>query len=439
MEWYVTEITPIVSSSDKRGHMTYPDFVKIHSSAVLLILTLVSMLLIVGCQTHKYESRLLKHVKTKDDKLTMSATELRLELNEVAGVFKGTIEKAADEVIAKSKNSDIMRHALLWKINGIPLAYKAIFRPDPAVAFVDSLAFSMQMVEYFNIGFGKEDFGEWHHIALRASQEINKYIKELGQKGRTDGNIKPLEGKIQLWVNENPIERDFNYRDTTIPDLNSMLGEVELSTMQSLGSIGLTVEEVSYRLSVYMDLLTKQASWQAELVMIGNENQPSIQDGLNALNELGAFVKRVGPLGEEIPDWLTQERENIKAAIRQERIEILTNIDQQRLDTLKYLTAFRIKVTEDLTAELLIIMDTLLSEREAVLQSIDEQRIATLKDIESAGNRIVSKMMKQGEPLVDYIFIRVLQLLAVVFVCGIVGTAIFFRLKGKKNTDVNEP
>ena len=412
--------------------MTYSNIVKLQSSAGLLILTLVTMLLLVGCQTHKYESRLLKHVKTKDDKLTMSATELRLELNELAGVFKGTIEKAADEVIAKSRNSDITRHALLWKINGIPAAYKAIFRPDPAVAFVDSLAFSMQMVEYFNIGFGKADFGEWYHVALQASQKIKKHIKEVGEKGRTDGNIIPLEDKIQVWVNENPIERDFIYRETTIPDLNSMLGEVELSAIQSLGSIGLTVEEVAYRLSVYMDLLTKQASWQAELVMIGNEDQPSIQDGLVTLNELGAFVKRIDPLGEEIPAWLAQERENIKKAIQQERIEVLTNIDQQRLDTLKYLTDFRIKVTEDLKTERLTIMDILLSERETVLQSIDVQRIATLRDIESAGNRIVDKMMKQGEPLVDYIFVRILYLMAVVLVCGIVGTAILLRLKSKK-------
>jgi hypothetical protein len=53
-------------------------------------------------------------------------------------------------------------------------------------------------------------------------------------------------------------------------------------------------------------------------------------------------------------------------------------------------------------------MDILLSERETVLQSIDVQRIATLRDIESAGNRIADKMMKQGEPLVDYIFVRIL-------------------------------
>jgi hypothetical protein len=71
-------------------------------------------------------------------------------------------------------------------------------------------------------------------------------------------------------------------------------------------------------------------------------------------------------------------------------------------------TDFRIKVTEDLKTEWLTIMDILLSERETILQSIDVQRIATLRDIESAGNRIVDKMMKQGEPLVDYIFVRIL-------------------------------
>jgi len=416
--------------------MTHSNILRLQSPAGLLILALVSMLQLIGCQTYKYESRLLKRSETKGNEYTMSATELRLEMNDLASVFRGTIEIAADEVIAKSRDNDIIRHALLWKINGIPAVYKSIFRPDPAVAYVDTLAFSMQMVEYFKIGYGRADFGKWNYIALQASQNLNKLVKELGEKVRADNNIKPLEGKIQIWVNENQIERDFIYRKTTIPQLNSIFGEVELSALQSFGSIGLTVEEVAYRLSIYMDLLTKQASWQAELVMIGNNDQTSIQDGLVVLNDIGAFVRRIDPLGEEIPDWLARERDNIKEAVQQERKEVLTNIDQQRLDTLKFLNDFLEKVTEDLKTERNIITDIIQSERKTVLQSIDEQRIETLKIIESAGNRIVGQMMKQAEPLIDYIFVRVLLLIAILLVSGIVGTAIILRLKSKSQNSM---
>ena len=76
-------------------------------------------------------------------------------------------------------------------------------------------------------------------------------------------------------------------------------------------------------------------------------------------------------------------------------------------------------------------MDILLSERKKVLQSIDEQRIATLTEIESAGNRITDKVLDQSKPLIDYIFFRVLQTLAILLVSGLIGAAILMRLKSK--------
>jgi hypothetical protein len=403
----------------------------------LQIVFLLLLSLTMGCQTFKYESRFMQQFQAKGTKFQKTAAEMRLEINDLAGVFEGTIEQAADEVIAQSEDNAISRHALLWKTNGIPAAFLALFQPDPGVAFFDTWAFSLQMVDYFKNGPGNTDFGPWHHIALEASQKLESLVMKLGEKVRGDNSIQTTRDKIQIWVRDNPIERDFIYRNTTVPVLGSMLGDEGMGAFQTVGSIGITVEEVAYRMGVYMNLLTKQARWQAELVMNGADGKPSIQDSLVALDKLSSFVNRIEPLLQQTPDMIARERKAIIKAIQNERIETLANINQQRLDILKYLTGVQLTFTKDLINERHAIMDILLSERKNVLQSIDEQRIATLTEIESVGNRIVDKVLDQSKPMIDYIFIRVLQVLAILLVAGVVVAAILVRIMGRRKSDVN--
>ena len=403
---------------------------------ILNLFLLILLALTLGCQTFKYESRFMKQFQPKGAEYRKTASELRLEINDLAGVFEGTIEQAADKVIAQSKDNEISRHALLWKINGIPAAYMALFQPDPGVAFIDTWAFSTQMVDYFKNGSGKTDFGPWQHIALEASQKLESLVMKLGESVSANSNITPTRDKIRVWAHDNPIERDFIYRNTTVPVLGKMLGDEELGTFQTVGSIGITVEEVSYRMGVYLHLLTKQARWQAELIMKGTDDKPSIQDGLETLDELGSFINRIAPLLEQTPDLIIRERKAILKAIQKERIEVLANINQQRLDILKYMTGIQSTVTKDLINERRIILDTLLSERKNILKSIDEQRVATLVEIESVGNRVVDKVLNQTKPVIDYIFIRVLQVLAVLLVSGMVGAVIVTRLLNRKKSSV---
>ena len=83
-------------------------------------------------------------------------------------------------------------------------------------------------------------------------------------------------------------------------------------------------------------------------------------------------------------------------------------------------------------------MDILQSERKTILQSIDEQRIATLIEIEATGSLIVENSLKQFKQLIDYFFIRVVQLLAGILLCGVVAAVIVFRLVSKRKTAVGE-
>ena len=130
------------------------------------------------CEAVQYKSRLMKKKETEGAKYLKSAVELQLYIDDLAGVFAGVIEQAANQVIGASTNNEVKQHALLWKINGIPTAYRALFHHDPAVAILDAWAFSMQMVNYFESGEGKEDFGQWYQIAHNSSLELEKKLEQ---------------------------------------------------------------------------------------------------------------------------------------------------------------------------------------------------------------------------------------------------------------------
>jgi len=353
----------------------------------LIVCLLLFAIISVECEAVQFKSRLMKKKEADGTKYLKSAIELQLHIDDLASIFAGVIEQAADQVIAASTKNGVKQHALLWKINGIPTAYRALFHHDPAVAILDSWAFSMQMANYFERGDGKEDFGQWYQIAHKSSLKLEKKLEQLVASGLPDGNIDTLKKDFQLWVVDHPIVRDFIYRDTVVPILGEVIGNQELDTLQTVGSLAIGMEEMADQLAVHMNLLTKQARWQAELVLAETFKNQDAKEAASTLVELINSLNQISPVVAQFPGLIAQERK-----------------------------AF---------------FETLQTERETILQSIDEQRIATLSEIDSSSNRILKTTMDQSKQLIDHLFIRAFQLLAASLLCGIILTVLVIRLKGK--------
>ncbi|GBC60125.1 hypothetical protein DENIS_1070 [Desulfonema ishimotonii] len=391
----------------------------------------------------------MKKVEAEGRQHKLSAVQLNLELYDLVGIFAGTIEQAADQVIEKSTDNKVRRHALLWKINAVPMAYRALLNPDPGIAGIDTWVFSKQMLDYFRQGPGKEDFGPWNQIPVDASRFLENKMTELTLRNDMSGSAQNIRMKVHAWANAHPIQQDFIYRDTSVPFLNSMIEQQKTDLFSSLGSLSFGMEDMSGQLNFYMNLLTKQARWQAELAMTGTDHQPGIRDVLIGLNVMESAVNRMLPVLEEFPDVIARERRSTLKSLQKERMEVLTSIEHQRQETLDYLSNERLALTNDLQSERQAVLDILIAERKAVsqsianileserkeaLKSIHEQRVETLLEIESAGNRIVENTMKQSIELIDHFFIRVLQLLAGILLIGIViAVIVFLRKKAIKN------
>jgi hypothetical protein len=399
----------------------------------LLLVSLVAAFTL-GCQAVRYKSRLMSQKEAEGKSFTKSAAEVRLYLDDLAGVFAGTIEQAADRILKESAETDIRRHALLWKINGIPAVYRALFQPDPAVAIIDGWAFSIQMVDYFESGNGKNQFGRWQPVALDASNKLESKVRQIIAGTLPEGGIHPLKEKIQSWASDHPIEGDFIYRDTTAPELARIIGDQAMDTLQTVGSLAVGIEELADQLTTYLNLLSKQARWQVELVAAEASNPPELQRALKTAIEITRSLNQLVSLAEQSPAMVARERETIFKSLQQEREELLTKIDQQRRATLASLKQERMAIVDALHSERQTIMENIQLEREVTLRSIDEMRQTAYTDLESAGNRMLKNARSQSERLIDYLFIRGLLFLFAGLFGGLVLVIVWLRVKGRDRT-----
>lgn len=398
----------------------------------LVMLAAAFLALAVGCQRITYESRLMKKQAAEGARHQKTAAEVKIYIDDLVAVLPGTIEQAADRIIAATEDAPIKRHALLWKINGIPTALRAMFHPDPGVAIIDTWALGMQMSDYFDRGPGSADLGQWRYVALDASRRIEARVARMIADGLPESRILQIREELHTWVVDHPIERDFTHRETTVLELAAIIGDQAMDALQTIGSLAIGIEDLTEQLTTTINFLTKQARWQAELLLMDMVDPSDMQAGLATARALADSMNRVAPAVEHLPDWLARERAALSTALRQERKTVLEAIDAQRQATLDFLRQERMATIDELRSERLAIAAMLQSERQAILQAIDAQRTATLDELAAAGRGILHNASQRGEALFDHLAVRFLQLLAVLLVAICIAVAWLRRGSGSR-------
>jgi hypothetical protein len=393
-------------------------------------------LILIGCQSFKRESGLMKKWDQRGKtKIKMSAQELRLQLNDMVGVFNGSIEQSASLVLQEAKDPAIRRQALLWKINAIPTVDQSLFQRDPLIAFIDAWAFSLQMTNYFESGPGKSAIGAWREYALEASKSLEQKMADLGSNIAPEADISNVREKLAAWAAEHPIEEGFIFRDTVVPDLHSTIGEKAMDAFQTVGVLTAEMNDLSFQLNIQMNLMPKQARWQAELMLEDIITQDQLESGLAAAELLGKTADRVAPVLEKGPEFLTEERQKVLDALRQERIATLEEIDRQRIAALAYATRERVAIlkqleqerltaTADLQQELALMRELVVSERNIILDNFNEQRTATIEEF----NNTTDRMLAQTDQMLQGLMHRVFLFTAVLMLGGVVLVIFLIRI-----------
>lgn len=370
--------------------------------------------------------------KVNENTFNMSPTELRIRMQELSVLCAGIIEKAGDEIIARTNDPAIKRKALLWKMNSIPALYKAFYNPKPLIAMLDSWALSLQMKQFFNSEAGRKAFGKWHVYGRNAAILIEAKMVQLAKLMSPTGDISLPENFIQSWSDDHPIQIPFFERESMVPILSSGAAEKALSAFQAAAKLPYQLDDITNRLTVYGDYLPKQARWQAELLLSDLGVHEKIDTLMAELTTATQVLQQVGEVVEKSPDFITDERSAVLEVFRNERLETLSAVNKQRIETLDAINHQRIETLDYLARERAAIIDALENERKIVLEVLKSERHAVLTEVESMGNRIVQDGIKELDKLIDHFFLRAAQLIGVCLIITFCFGGVGIYMIGRK-------
>jgi hypothetical protein len=322
----------------------------------------------------------------------ISTDELRVRIWEFGRTVTQTIEATADEIERITTDPVVRRNALIWKIYGISGAQAAVMQPDPLVATLDVWAFCLQMAEYLEEGDGKELFGSWQDIAVRASHRLVEDCRNLAITVSTSGEISGAEDNLKQWVARNKIEGPLLKRTSVMEEEAEALGWGSMSPSQTLGALDMKVGYIMYRLAILDEYWPRQLRWHLDLMLddMVSGDKPS------RLPSVRASLERVLALAEQSPDFITGERIAVLQAMNAEINSLMQAIDAQR-----------VALTDDARLE-----------REIIFQDLQAERAEVMAEMEALVLAAVTQSLSQSNEVIDHFFWRAVQLM-IAFLAGL--------------------
>jgi hypothetical protein len=341
---------------------------------------------------------------SKSDSIKIGYTQLKVLLYDFYDTFSSTTEQSANYIITNTNDKEVKKMALRWKINAIAEAGRSISLADPFAALIDSRAYCYQLKYFFSYGNGGSYFGEYQHVAVETTELLVERIDNISLQAISQKKFDNNQQEFLEWVSENPINGPEFSRRSTVSLFVEFIGDDTKDLSSSISSIEEALTDIRGRLSVYSISLPKQAQWQTELIIEESLQREEFDRTLNnldtiaiSLHEINKVIQRLDLLLENVVD------------------DSFSEIDRQRLATLN-----------ELKSERQLIVELIQAERQIVLDAIALERHKTVKDAELLAKNMISSSSVLLYDIVDHIFIRIIQLTAIIAIL-IFATLLFMR------------
>jgi len=371
---------------------------KYKSLVLFVIMFVIILLTFSGCFSAPKETAFMKEAG-----IEISKIEYKIRLSEFGYRFAGIVELSADEIISKTSEAEIKKHALLWKIYAIPAMIRSLSINDPLAAGIDSWILSVQMLQYFEEGYGKDLFGEYQDIAITSSKLIVSDIENLARELKGSDDISRGQKLTKEWTNENPIKNNKFLRVSALDEVAHIIGSEEYNLGSTVESIAISVDELKNQVTLYTNFLPKQIKWQAQYELINFLGDSLIEKSVNNIDRVILSTERISKMIEDSPEL-----------VKEIQLSTLVEIDKQRLETLQMISQERIAILEAVTIE-----------RIAILKDVNRERIETLDRIEKMTENMFNRSSIIASDIIDSLFWRVLILFGIVFIGGLILIIIY--------------
>ncbi len=377
-----------------------------HSS----LLTAAVGVITVACVSIPTQTPTMKRVGVE----TVTATQLREMVLQYATDFGQAVEALADSIRNASPDPEVQYRALLWKSVSVTTIREAALLSDPLLALVDAWLYTVQLHAFVESPPPRYDIlpGGHRAAAIQLIAEQERKARDLAVRIVGEEKVAAFEPRLMRFAAEHPIDPITLNRTSVMAADTATLRDVGGGIGGAIGATYWSMRDVADRAGAINDALGKELRWNVEL--IAHEiARMSVVD--STLTSVRTSLDRIASLADTLPTLVSGERAVVLETLRAELMTLTRAIDAMRLETLDAVRAERLAVLEAVTLE-----------RIAVLGAIRQERLAVLAALDSTLLRAID----HSENLVDHIFLRVIQLLALLVV--VVGVLVWLVLRGRR-------
>ena len=383
-------------------------------------------LLAQGCMSGNSTRKASSLKSTKN--VQSSAPELSSRNQSMLAIYSAEIEVAADRIISESPSPAAQRQALVWKAEAIPVMQTSLLNTDPVAAILDTWAFIFQMTAYMERPALKQKFGESYPVVAETLRNMDAEMEQLVRLGAPTANVADLRQRVGAWAQAHPIQASLVGRQSADPDVIRKVEQSDLGLTTSIKTLAEGLGDFTARLDSYNVYLPKQARWQAELLLTDFTHDPQISAALSNLALLANSAAKAQGNIEQMPELVHQTHKEFKADVDGERLSAQAFLREELLRTLYALHQERIATMDAVDGERLATTAEIREERRATMEELRGQEIAVMKESEEIGKRAIQDLDTRERGLINYFFLRVLELMLLMLVlCSLLAWALMRR------------
>jgi hypothetical protein len=245
-------------------------------------------------------------------------------------------------------------------------------------------------------------------------------VRRVARAAAPQGDLEKVNGLMQEWAEEYPIHGPTYTRPTLSSHLADLTETKQMGAFKVVGSLSTSLADLTAIITAIAELIPKQARWQAEILYHEKQFDEVIETSLNDLGTVAESLHVMREVVDDIDTMIPREREAVIDAVRGERLETLDFIET-------FVAAERAVLFEEIAKERAVVLEAIRAERLETIDVLQQERAVILDEVEAFSDRMLDKTEVRIESSIDYLFYRLVQLLAVAGVLGFVAAWVLLR------------
>lgn len=245
--------------------------------------------------------------------------ELREELVIFASRFTAELGTASEAIRAKTRDPQILRNTLLWRMRLVPAIQEAASVPDPQEAYASALYATALQRRFFTTGDGSQSFGPYTPIAAQTAILLEEECYSIAGKFLSEEDVERLRRDVEGFI----ATRSISTGDFSVPALRrtareakesgifTWLIDLPMSPFRALQGVGSgaaamhDLNDTALRFAIIVEGLPEQVRWQTDLLLYDLESRGPLEEALGALDSFAESAQRLTRSVERLPDDLT--------------------------------------------------------------------------------------------------------------------------------------